>query len=679
MTTSRWKGGKVYKDIIHGEILVSPLAQQIIDTSEFQKLAKLKQLALVHYVYGSANHNRKEHSIGVYFLTGKYLEHLGRHTSIDERTKELIKIAGLVHDIGHALFSHMFDRHFSEQFGIPHHEVRGTQIFRSMVTKYKLELREDEVNLICDIIRGGPDGSFTNPCPPMDAGDKKEEKKEERKDEKVVEKKIEEKTKDEKDKFIGLQNFDITKMCDSSIALIGKRRCGKSGYVRNLLSKTLDEKEKEEEKQEEEKQEEKKVILPKRRQGMSTLVRDILYDEKMKSIDVRKLPAETKPKRRPRTIHIDDRPDFFSKIKPSLFPQHLLLNKLAAPAEITSTSTSAPIISVIPTTVSDVSSSAAPDISSSSSSAALATSSTTISLQPLGGVGARETGQRPHPRWVYQIVNNQAFELDTDKMDYLLRDAECTGIPSAIQIDRIFNHCRIDQMTGDIIFDKKIYLQIYDVFMARYRMHKEVYCHKTVIAISILVVRYLKLLFSIPSIAEGWPTYTDDILEYADQQLAKRLTSFEYTVQDIEILKQCSKLKKNIDTRNIPKLIFEKSETTSSSSGEQLSNEDLVDEAEKEEEEKNLTDVVEEWKNQGYEIIKENFSLGFCSNKKMNPMSRILFYQSNNNYSGNSDGDKNAKIKQIKPHKISKLLTNDAHENITFFYKWSAFEKAEPK
>ena len=122
---------------MHGDVVVSSLAMQIIDTPEFRRLSELRQLALVHYVFPGAKHTRFEHSIGVYYLTGKYLDYLARHTFISDRQKELIKIAGLV-DIGHAMFSHLFDRKFSHELGVPHHEERGIEIFRNMVKKYKI-------------------------------------------------------------------------------------------------------------------------------------------------------------------------------------------------------------------------------------------------------------------------------------------------------------------------------------------------------------------------------------------------------------------------------------------------------------------------------------------------------------------------------------------------------------
>ena len=57
--------GKLFQDSIHGTIELSPISVKIVDTPEFQRLRNIKQLGSAYYVFGSASHNRFEHSIGV--------------------------------------------------------------------------------------------------------------------------------------------------------------------------------------------------------------------------------------------------------------------------------------------------------------------------------------------------------------------------------------------------------------------------------------------------------------------------------------------------------------------------------------------------------------------------------------------------------------------------------------
>ena len=146
-------------DPLYGFISITSLMREIIDTPEFQRLRDLKQLGAVYYVYPSATHSRFAHSLGVSHLAGLAAQSLKAAQSeleIDERDIELFRIAGLIHDIGHGPFSHLYDD--PEIRGSePEHEERGCMIFREMVSKYKISLNEEEVE--CIIAMVNPQGS----------------------------------------------------------------------------------------------------------------------------------------------------------------------------------------------------------------------------------------------------------------------------------------------------------------------------------------------------------------------------------------------------------------------------------------------------------------------------------------------------------------------------------------
>jgi deoxynucleoside triphosphate triphosphohydrolase SAMHD1 len=129
-------------DPIHGPIEICDNAKKIIDTPEFQRLRNIKQLGCCYYVFSGACHNRFEHSLGVYHLTKKYIDILGRKHFTDKEI-ELLSISGLIHDIGHGPFSHLFDEVMNS-----HHEYRSIEILKYMNQKYSLNYSEEEIDII---------------------------------------------------------------------------------------------------------------------------------------------------------------------------------------------------------------------------------------------------------------------------------------------------------------------------------------------------------------------------------------------------------------------------------------------------------------------------------------------------------------------------------------------------
>lgn len=91
---------KVIRDPIHDYIEFDALALSLIETPELQRLRRIRQLGFSNLVYPGANHTRFEHSLGVY--------HLAKHLvkQVDEKQRDELLAAALLHDIGHGPFSH---------------------------------------------------------------------------------------------------------------------------------------------------------------------------------------------------------------------------------------------------------------------------------------------------------------------------------------------------------------------------------------------------------------------------------------------------------------------------------------------------------------------------------------------------------------------------------------------
>src|SRR5208337_3652527 len=95
------------KDPIYGYIQLTEVEKNVIDTLAVQRLRRIRQLAGAEYVYPAANHTRFEHVLGAMYLAGVVGENLPVDLSSEEKQK--VRLAALLHDVGHAPFSHLFE------------------------------------------------------------------------------------------------------------------------------------------------------------------------------------------------------------------------------------------------------------------------------------------------------------------------------------------------------------------------------------------------------------------------------------------------------------------------------------------------------------------------------------------------------------------------------------------
>ncbi|WP_232697950.1 HD domain-containing protein [Brevibacillus daliensis] len=104
---------KVFKDPVHRYVHVrSALIWDLIDSPEFQRLRRIKQLGTSFFTFHGGEHSRFNHSLGVYEIMRRILETFEGRAKLSNEEKLLCLCAALLHDVGHGPFSHSFEKVF---------------------------------------------------------------------------------------------------------------------------------------------------------------------------------------------------------------------------------------------------------------------------------------------------------------------------------------------------------------------------------------------------------------------------------------------------------------------------------------------------------------------------------------------------------------------------------------
>ncbi|MFW5913240.1 MAG: HD domain-containing protein [Candidatus Hadarchaeota archaeon] len=147
---------KYVRDPVFGYIGITDVERNIIDTRAVQRMRRIKQLSISSAVYPGAVHSRFSHAIGVMHIAGRMMDSLGEYVEVNEEDWQLMRLAGLLHDVGHGPFSHTYEGILSEKLDLTHEDM-GRRVLEESNLSDKISSQGYNSSELAELIFGEPE------------------------------------------------------------------------------------------------------------------------------------------------------------------------------------------------------------------------------------------------------------------------------------------------------------------------------------------------------------------------------------------------------------------------------------------------------------------------------------------------------------------------------------------
>lgn len=264
---------------------------------------------------------------------------------------------------------------------------------------------------------------------------------------------------------------------------------------------------------------------------------------------------------------------------------------------------------------------------------------TTINEDQISFICSLINPSKEETGFIFQIISNNLNSIDVDKFDYICRDTHTLGLKYSIDIPRLIDDMAV--IDNKICFLEKLNYELVSLFKTRYRLHKQIYCHKAVVSIQYMVCDIMLLLNDFMNLDQS----IYDVARFSD------LTE-EYIITYLKIL---FKNKEQYNNTQKAKIVL------ANNIWNRIINRDLYKLAvgkvtEKEIDNNDLDEVLKSIDKD--KIICYKSKIGFVSGSKGNPMDETFFYKK----------DDNSKCFRITDEHISLLVPKIYQEYIYMFF-----------